>query len=140
MTRDNQVVATFDSQQEAAEESTELAGFEVLTVEGLPDGFAVSGFEVPTGFPGAAVRRVQVAVESDTGGLLVEQLNSRAAIDGADELDASEPGDYLRRQTGRGFTYYLVTDDRTFTISTQRPDTLTDEEALRVLTQFASRL
>ena len=131
------LVASFTNQVEAAKKASELAGFEVLPVEALPEGFQVVGFNViPAVAPGGRVRSVQVAIKSSSGGLLITQLSSRSEADGAEPVDSSEPGDYFRRETEGRVSYFLLTDDRTYTLTAPSTNALSDDQAVAVLSRF----
>lgn len=137
VTEDSSPVGSFSSQAAAAEKASDLAGFEVLPIEALPDGFRVVNFNVvPPVAAGSPVRTVQVLIESSSGGLLITQLSSRAQMGSADPVESPEPGDYFRRKTAEGVLYYTLTDDRTYTLTAHSMDTITDDQAVAVLSRF----
>ncbi len=139
VTENSALVASFPNQAEAAEKASELAGFEVLPVEALPEGFQVVGFNViPAVAPGGRVRSVQVAIRSSSGGLLITQLSVRASSGDGDRLDSAEPGEYFRRDTGEGVSYSALADDRTYTLTAHSLDAITDDEAVAVLSGFVN--
>ncbi len=136
---DSNFVAEFDSQAAAAAKASELAGFEVLPVEGLPSGFTVDAFNVLA--KAGPASRGQALISSDRGGLLIEQLDTGLIPpQGATKLYAAGPGDYFRIDDSDRPQFELVLPARTFTIVAPSAAALTEEEAIAILEQFARRV
>jgi hypothetical protein len=129
-------VSTFDTQETAAEHASELAGFRVMAVHGLPAGMEVTGFKVAPEVDGVIMNTL-VTVSGDDGGLLIDQMNSRAAGDLGTPLESNDPGQYFRLDVA-GFVFYsLLTEQRTFTIQVATATPFSDDDALRILGEFA---
>lgn len=132
-------VAEFDSQDAAAAKASELVGFEVLPVEGLPSGFTVDAFNVLANAGPAS--RGQALISSERGGLLIEQMNTGATPpQGSTRLSSTGPGDYFSIDNSDRPQFELVLPARTFTILAPSAAALTDDEAIAILERFARRV
>jgi hypothetical protein len=135
-------VGTYATMSEAIAKASYLAGFVVLPVSNLPAGFTVSFFNVlktdfgPT-FPQAPLHStVEIGVQSDSGGLLIEESSFRMTDEsGATRIATNSLGDFYQSGSSDAPIYELMTSDRTFIIDTPRAN-LTSEQAINILSAF----
>ena len=135
----SQTLGTYSTQIEAANKASQLAAFQVLPVNNLPEGFAVSFMDVKSTSPGVGsfvLRVVQVGIRSDTGGLLVIQNDTGLKIseDGLVRVSTDLPGKYYSSGDGESLVYYLLTEDRTYNLITR--NNLTSDQAVKILSGF----
>lgn len=133
VTRGGQALATYPTTDEAFARASKEAGFQVLPVRQLPQGFKITSINVldpPAGVQ-TPLRHVDIGIRSDTGGAMVTELNTRADP-GPDavRINSSSPGDFFASPDSK--TYTRLTSDRTYALGVPNAN-LSQAEAVDVL-------
>lgn len=131
-------VASLGNQADAAKKASDLLGFTVKPVNNLPGRFTVVAFTAHTSTSPAAPKGVEVFVQGTAGGILVSQTKGRQEQTGATPLETKLTGDYYKFEGATTVSYYLLTDSMTYGLAPQSPGTLTQDEALKVLSGFTT--
>lgn len=138
-------VAAYQTVDEALAEASKIAGFQLLPVKNLPAGFAVSFLNVIAGqatpnspvktAPDSLPARVEIGVESGTGGLRLAEDDGRITEIGSAVHIATIPiGEVYQSGTGDAQIYTLVTETQTFSVTAR--GNLTTAQALDILNGF----
>ncbi len=133
VTRGGQPLAAYSSADEAFARASKEAGFQVLPVRQLPEGFKVASINVldpPAGVQ-TPLRHVEIGIRSNSGGAMLTELNTRSDPGPqAVRVTSTSPGDYFASPDAKTFT--RLTNDRTFTLALQTTN-LSQAEAIEVL-------
>jgi hypothetical protein len=134
---DSRPVATLGDQFLAADKASDLAGFRVLPVEALPPDFRVTGINV---LGTAGIRRAQVFVSSERGGLMIEQFGEAVAEGSPWQVGGGDGEFFLDRTPDGGARFGVTARGRSFAILSRSDDAISDDEALTILRSLVSRL
>lgn len=126
----------FASEAEAITSASTAAGFAVLPVKNLPADFAVTNIAITDAAAGSTSKTVKADLKGATGSAIVTQVNERQAVTGGTVIQTAYQREFYEIVKDGGVTYYLVTDDKTYTVVLADSKTMDREQSMELLRGF----